>query len=317
MYYNKTMKAQNPLRPHLIILAVIVLLFAVGVVILLRWNKGTPSDYDPADVSDEFDIEALDFIVPPDPAYRAKLEEGEGLHILCIGNNPFSDETGDSGLAALIADATGGSTYNGAFPGSTVATKTNPGLPHEFFSLFYVTMALINRDASFLVEKAALFGDERHVAAAATLAALDMEEIDVLLIMYDTTDYNILSPADNPNDGHDLNAYTGSLRTAIENFQTFFPHLRIILMSHSYARYLDADGSLKNGTIHDLGNGNLPHYLVLAHEVAFGAAVTFIDNYFGTINEENYPQYMRDHMHYNEDGRALLARRAARVILGE
>ena len=42
--------------------------------------------------------------------------------------------------------------------------------------------------------------------------------------------------------------------------------------------------------------------------------VSFIDNYYGTINEDNYKEYMKDHMRYNEKGREKLAERIADII---
>jgi hypothetical protein len=305
------------INPHLVILAIIVLVFSIALAILLRWNKGTESGFDPTATTTDFDTEELDFIMPMDPALLSGREDDGELHILCLGNNPFSDETGANGLAALIAKETGGITYNGAFPDSTIANRRNPEEASDFFSLFFVTMALINDDFTYLNEKAATTTDQRYAAAIDTLANLDMQKIDVLVIMYDTTDYNMLSPAHNPNDDYDYYAYTGALRTSIESFQTFFPHIRIILMSHSYARYLDEDGVLHNGTITDLGNGNVPHYLIMQLNVVMDVGITFIDNYFGTIHEENYPDYMIDHMHYNDAGRKRLAERVAPIILDE
>ena len=42
--------------------------------------------------------------------------------------------------------------------------------------------------------------------------------------------------------------------------------------------------------------------------------VSFVDNYYGTINEDNYQEYMKDHMRYNEAGREKLAERIADII---
>ena len=39
-----------------------------------------------------------------------------------------------------------------------------------------------------------------------------------------------------------------------------------------------------------------------------------VDNYYGTINEGNYKEYMIDHKHYNDKGREILADRIAYII---
>jgi hypothetical protein len=251
------------------------------------------------------------------PALFAGWEENSELHILCLGNNPFTDETGENGLAELIAGKTGGIAYNGAFPGSKIGRDPLSAEIEESFSLFLVTMALVNNDFSYLGEMAEKAGDSRFVHAVDTLKNVDMQKMDVLVVMYDTTDYNKLTAAHNPNDDYDLNAFTGALRTSMEYMKQFFPHLKIIFMSHSYAEYLDENGVRHNGIITNLGNGTATHYLIMGYDVATSTGFTFIDNFFGTIHEENHQEYMVDHMHYNDAGRLLLAERAAKVILEE
>ena len=85
-------------------------------------------------------------------------------------------------------------------------------------------------------------------------------------------------------------------------------------MSPTYAQHEDDDGTLHNGTITDLGNGTLNHYLVKESEAVLDCGVSFVDNYYGTINEANYKEYMTDHMRYNDAGREKIAERIADVI---
>ena len=298
---------------HLLILAAIVIIFAVSIFILLRWNKGVDSTFDPDFVTTEFDVEPLDFIMYMDPALFEGRED-DGLHILCLGNNPFTDEMGENGLAALIARETGGITYNGAFPDSKIGGKRFPDTFAENFSLFYVTMALINNDFSHLQNKAKESDDIRFLKAADTLANIDMQKIDVLVLMYDTTDYHELTAAHNPNDDYDMYAFTGALRISMEYIKQFFPHLKIIFMSHTYARHVDEQGGFHDGITTDLGNGTVTHYLIMGYNVATSVGYTFVDNFFGTIHVENFEDYMIDHKRYNDAGRLLLAKRVAGVI---
>jgi hypothetical protein len=310
----KTIIKQNTKLIHLTLLIVTALLFLAGVFVLLRWNRGVDSDYDAAETTDAFDVEELDFVMPFDPTQIEGYEDDGELHILCLGNNPFSDDTGPRGLAAMIAEETGGITYNGAFPDSTVASKTSVQEPQDAFSLYYVTIALVNNYFSFLRQYAYKVDDPRYLEAANVLDDVDMKKIDVIIIMYDSTDYNEQTLADDPHNSHNMNAYSGAMRCCLELLQKFFPYIRIIVMSQTYAQYRDAAGELHNGTITDPGNGDAVLYLVMQYYAAFESSVTFIDNYFGTINEENYRDYMIDHMRYNEAGRRLLAQRVAAVV---
>jgi hypothetical protein len=302
---------------HLSLLVAIALFFLAGLFILLRWNRGVDSDYDISETTDAFDVEVLDFVMPMDPALLAGREDDGELHILCLGNNPFSDDRGPAGLAAMIAEETGGTTYNGAFPNSTVASKTVVVEPQDAFSLYYVIMALVNNHFSYLRQYSYKMDDPRYLEAADALAAVDMDKIDVIIIMYDSTDYNEQTFADDPINVYNMNAYSGSMRVALDFLQRFFPYIRIIVMSQTYAQYRDENGELHNGTITDPGEGNAVHYLMMQYFAVFESSVTFIDNYFGTINEENYRDYMSDYMHYNEAGRRLLAQRVAAVVLDE
>lgn len=304
---------------HMVIIAIIVIIAVVAVFRLMRWNKGVASDYDPNYVTTEFDVEALDMIIPMDQSrLEGHAEDGE-LHILCLGNNPFSDERGKNGFAAMIGEKTDAVVYNAAFPDSSAALKYpvyNSEYPNDLFNLYYVTQSIISGSFSDNIKSVAADKDDKaYLEAANVLDSLDMDKIDIMIIMYDSTDYNIQTPSDNPGNPLDVTSYTGGLRMSIQNIQEAYPHIRIFVMSHSYAMYKDDDGTIKSGNTTDLGHGNLPHYLVMEADVAMEQGVSFIDNYFGTINEDNYKEYLADHMHYNKKGRELLADRIADIII--
>ena len=85
-------------------------------------------------------------------------------------------------------------------------------------------------------------------------------------------------------------------------------------MSPTYAQYKDEDGEFHNGTLTDVGNGTLNHYLVKESDAVLDCGVSFIDNFYGSINEDNYLDYMTDYIHFNDAGRELLATRFAECI---
>ena len=304
---------------HLILLATILLIAGTAVYRLYRWNQGTPiEDLDTEEVDpSQFDIETLDMILPMDASLLAGREDDGVTTILCLGNNPFSDNRGDTGLASLIAQKTDSVVYDCSFPDSSVACKNatySPDYPRDHFNLYYVVQWLRNNDFSAVTTIASQEYNPSFLEAAEVLQTVDMDKVDVIIMMYDSTDYNIGTPSDNPNNPYDVTAYTGGLRTTIEAIKETWPYIRIFVMSHTYAQHLDDEGNLQNGTITDLGNGTLNHYLVKESEAAMDCGVSFIDNYYGTINEDNYAGYMTDYMHYNDAGREKLADRIAYVI---
>lgn len=303
---------------HFILIAAILLIAIVSVYRLYRWNKGVPLDTDTADVdTSQFDIEALDMILPMDSSLLAGRVDDGVTTVLCLGNNPFTDDRSDTGLSSQIASKTGAVVYDCAFPDSSAACRYpiyNPEYTRDHFNLYYVMECFRNNEFTAIASIANDEPDPRYTEAVEIMKAVDMNEVDIIIIMYDSTDYNQGTPSDNPANPYDVTAFTGGLRTTINNIKSTWPYIRIFVMSPTYAQYMDEDGSLHNGTTMDLGNGTLNHYLVKESDAAMDCGVSFIDNYFGTINEDNYESYMSDYMHYNDAGREKLADRVADII---
>lgn len=303
---------------HVILIFIILLLAIISIYRLIRWNQGTRLDDDDTTVDpSQFDVEAMDMIIPMD-ASRLEGREDDGVTtILCLGNNPFSDDRSENGLAARIGEKTNAVVYDCAFPDSSAACKFpvyNPEYTKDHFNLYYVVESFRNNEFTAINSIAGDEPDPRYQEAVDVMKTVDMDKVDIIIIMYDSTDYNNGTPSDNPDNPYDVTAFTGGLRTSLDNIQATWPYIRIFVMSPTYAQYMDEDGNLYNGTKKDLGNGTLNHYLVKQVDAAMDCGVSIIDNYFGTINEDNYEEYMSDHMHYNDAGRELLADRIADII---
>lgn len=307
-----------PINFHIVLILAIVIIAAVSIYRLFKWNQGTQLEEidENADTS-EFDIETLDMILPIDASRLEGHEEDNTTTILCLGNNPFSDDRGKTGLASKIAAKTDSVVYDCSFPDSSAACKYSyydPSYTKDHFNLFYVVECFRSNEFTAINSIAGDEPDPRYQEAVDVMKTVDMDKVDILIIMYDSTDYNIGTPSDNPDNPYDVTAFTGGLRTALANIQSTWPHIRVFVMSPAYAQYQDENGNLLNGTITDIGNGTLNHYLVMEYMAATDCSVSFIDNYFGTINEDNYEEYMEDYMHYNEAGREKLADRIADII---
>ncbi|MDE5907358.1 MAG: hypothetical protein K2H52_01205 [Lachnospiraceae bacterium] len=315
---------KSPTKPgihvnlHIILIASIFLIAIVAAYRLYKWNKGVPLDTDTADVdTSQFDVEPLDMIIPMDSSLLAGHEDDGVTTILCLGNNPFTDDRSETGLSSLIAAKTNAVVYDCAFPNSSAACKYpiyNPEYTRDHFNLYYVTECFRNNEFTAISSIANDEPDPVYAETVEVMKTVDMDKVDVIIIMYDSTDYNEGTPSDNPDNPNDVTAFTGGLRTTINNIKNTWPYIRIFVMSPTYAQYMDEDGSLHNGTTTDNGNGTLNHYVVKESDAAMDCGVSFIDNYFGTINEDNYKEYMTDHMHYNQAGREKLADRIADII---
>lgn len=311
-------KPRTQMLFHIILIAAILFIAVFSIYRLYKWNLGTPEDPDESEVdASQFDIEALDMIIPMDIALLEGHEDDNETTILCLGNNPFTDERGETGLATQIARMTNSTVYDCAFPDSSAACKYsvyNPEYTRDQFNLYYVVECLRNNEFTAICSLANDEPDPRYTESTDVLKTIDMNKVDIIIIMYDSTDYNMGTPCDNPDNPYDVTAFTGGLRTSLENIKSTWPYIRIFVMSPTYAQYMDEDGNLHNGTTTDIGNGSLNHYLVKEVNAVMDCGVSIIDNYYGTINEDNYQEYMKDHMRYNDAGRELLADRIADVI---
>ena len=303
---------------HIIILAVIVLLAGISFYRLYRWNQGGKLELpDNTENTEDLDVETLDMIIPMDAAALEGREDDGVTTILCLGNNPFSDDRGDEGLSTMIAQKTGAVVYDCSFPDSTAACKNpvyDPNYTKDHFNLYYVVESFRNNEFTAINSIAGDEADPRYQEGVDIMKTVDMDKVDVIIIMYDSTDYNVGSPAEDLNNPGNVSTFTGGLRVALNNIRTTWPYIRVYLMSPPYAQAMDEEGNLSNGTITDFGNGPLVHYVYKESEVAMDCGVSFIDNYFGTINEDNYEEYMKDYMRYNVAGREKLADRIATII---
>ncbi len=315
--HHKRRKKRFRLNWHLILFALILIIAATAVIKLIIWNAGTKSDFDPDHIAEGGDVEPLDTIIPFSDSKLEGHEDDGVMTVLCLGNNPLTDETGDKGFVSLLSSKTNAAIYNGGFPDSTIGTKYsvyNESYPRDNFNLPHVVQSICSRDFSRMETAASGESDPVYMETVNTLKSIDYSKVDMIAIVYDSTDYLAGIPSDNPNDPYEISAYTGGLRTAIETIQNTYPYIRIVVMSHTFAQAIDADGNFQNGGSTDLGNGALPHYLLKEIDVSISCGVSIIDNFYGTINEDNYRDYMVDNIHLNDAGRQIMADRLAEFI---
>lgn len=308
---------QFRLNIHLILLAVIVLIVIFCAVKLYIWNKGVPSDYDPNRQTTDFDTEAMDYIIPLAPDKLEGREDDGVTTILCLGDDPFSLDQGPGGLAEQIAAKTGATVYNGSFTGTTMAVQFedyNDGYILDAFAFVNVAKSLASGNFDLMRTAASYSFDQAFPQTVSTLESIDMNTLDMICIMYDGSDYINKRPCEDPNHPNNPQTYTGALRSGIQAIQEAWPHIRIVVMSHTFCHNVNAEGNFENGDRVDLGHGTLSHYLQKELDTTSELGVSFIDNFYGSINEDNYLDYMTDYIHFNDAGRELLATRFAECI---
>lgn len=245
-------------------------------------------------------------------------ETDSELNILMFGNAPLSDDRdSENGLANLIAQGSGANVINCSVSGSYAAVHSAEYLEQEYpmdaFSPYWLTALTLESRVSSMYDRAkAALGDNCPAETdliVDTLTHLDMDTVDVVVFMYDASDYllgNGMSNSENPTD---ICTFAGSLSAAIELFQVNYPHIRVIVMSPAYAYAVDENGEYVSSDSVTYGQGYLSTYFHLLYAVCVGRGVTFVDNLYGTITEENAKEYLVDNIHLNDQGRSLMTDR--------
>ena len=303
---------------HLALLAVILLMFLSAAIRLIIWNIGVDSGYDPNADTSEFDTEPQDYIQPMDASLLEGHEDDGVTTIVTLGNAPFSDERGSTGLAEKIAQKCDATVYNCAFPDSYLSMKYEEytdSYPQDALSLYLVTASLCGGDYTLMDYAAGLVEDQEGTRAALdTLKSVDFSAVDMIVIMYDLSDYMDDRPVMDENNDINLITWNGALNASIDLIQQTYPHIRIVVLSPSYGQYTDENGNLVNADTEDLGNGTLPDYVLHEIDVAMANGVSILDNYYGSVTENQAAECLTDGYHLNEAGRERIAQRFAEKI---
>lgn len=250
---------------------------------------------------------------------NGKMIVNDASNIVVFGNAPFADDRGSSdNLASLIAKETGATVYNCSISGSYLAaqhTNFDPTLaPMDAYCLYW----LVNLAAGvpldgYYNDAAKALGDKTPPEVEEvvnTLKTLDFNTIDTVAIMYDATDYLLGNAMYNDDNPTDPTQFTGNLEASIEILQRLYPQIRIIVMSPTYAYAIDEDGNYVSSDIY-IYNGRdvLSTYVIKECYSANLHSVSFMDNLYGSITEDNAKEYLTDNLHLNVKGRKLIAKR--------
>lgn len=301
---------------HIVFFAIVLCLFVFAIVRLVIWNRGIDSGYDPTEDTSEFDTEPLDYIQPLNSAQLTGKPADDITTIFCFGNSPFADNGNNNQLAKAIGQRYDATVINCSFPNSYQSLKfveEGDTFPENGLSLYPVTNALVTGDFSE-VDTAAAASSGEAVAKADYLKTVDLSTADMVVIMYDLSDYIDHRPVYDPGDTANLLTFAGSLEASVKLIQEKYPYIRIVVLSIP-ASGKTIDDFYVDGDIHDLGNGTLSDYLGYESQVATSCGISFIDTYFGVINVDNRDRYLIDDYHLNEAGCNAIADRIKELII--
>ena len=243
----------------------------------------------------------------------------DASNIVLFGNAPFADDRDSSNsLANLIAKETGATVYNCSISGSYLAAQELNYDPTVAAMDAYCLYWLVNLATgapidNYYVQAAEQLGDKTPADAEEvinTLKTLDFNTIDTVAIMYDATDYLLGNPMYNDENPTDPTQFTGNLEASLDILQSLYPQIRIIVMSPTYAYAVDENGDYVSSDMYIYNNRDvLSTYVIKECYSANLHSVSFMDNLYGSITEDNAKDYLTDNLHLNVKGRKLIAKR--------
>lgn len=305
---------------HFVLLATVLLVVAIAAYRVTHWGRFISQEEIFRDgegtYEDNFDSifpveDENGNIMPPD-------HDGNGLTILALGNAPFADDAdSEDSLAVMIEELTGGTVINCAVSGSYAASVWNhlspEDVPMDAYTPYWLCALAMNDEMNRHYEKVAqILGDDRPPEADyvfETLSNIDLNDIDVVTFMFDASDYLMGHPMYNDENPTDIQQFTGNLEAGLELLQSNYPHLRIIVLSPTYAFGIDENGDYISSDIQRYGQDVLSTYVIRQCFSCNSRGVTFVDNLYGTITEDNAGEYLTDNLHLNAEGRRLVAER--------
>lgn len=315
---------------HLVFALLVIAVIAIFVAKF--WGFGriiTRADIATIPVPENPEIQAYDNFMPNIMEDDGTFPEDDGVTtVVCLGNNPFSDDRGDAdNVCEMFADATGATVYNCSIPGSYLSAKEFTFLedtyPMDAFSLYWLTTGFcVDNDAIFDTAIAAMEDNGEDVLpelkdSVKTLRSIDFEKVDFIYIMYDGSDYFASRPVSNPELGTDVQTFAGATAASIDLIRTSYPWIRIIVMSPTYAFAIDENGDYISSDIKKYGGSTLSAYVLDQYATAYNLHTTFIDNIYGTFYEDIARDYLSDNLHLNQKGRELVVVRMIEAMENE
>lgn len=301
---------------HIVFLLAVVLCIGLVFFRISNWGTRVPSLFDPdADFDESEMIEVLDNMINVPADLR---QDTDGVRtVVVLGNSPFADERDAAdGVINLVSQMTDAVIYNCSVADSHLAAAEDTFRaekdPMDAFNLYWLT-TLITLQNDWICEAALdVMGDAAPADARYaydTLSTLDFQNVDVLAIMYDASDYLEERPLYNDQNPTDIQTFAGNMDASLELLRNTYPHIRIIVMSPTYAFYVGEDGEYISSDIHKSTGYSLSTYAGNLERIAYLHTVSYLDNIYGTVNEDNARDYLTDNLHLNAAGRQKLAER--------
>lgn len=316
---KSTSKLRVFLNIHVLFALIIIGIIAIIFFRITNWGEKVDLDQISQYQTGTYD-NSFDFFLPVmDENGQIVETDTEAPVIVAFGNAPFADDRdSEDNLCNLIAEATGGTVYNCSVSGSYLAAQGyafNPDTtPMDAYCFYWLITRAVDDSIDFFYKEAeASLGEDVPPEAKEvyeTITTIDWNEVDVITVMYDASDYLMGHNMYNDSNATDTTQFTGNLEAGIELMRSHYPHIRFIVMSPAYAYAVDENGNYISSSKYIYNDKDyLFTYVVKQAESCQHQSVSFIDHLYGTITADNADKYLIDNLHINAEGRKLIADR--------
>ncbi|MCR5278489.1 MAG: hypothetical protein K6E19_03520 [Lachnospiraceae bacterium] len=304
---------------HLVIAAVLVGIVALVVVRLNIWSHRTTTVEKIYEVG-ELKSESQDNIVYRDPA--KPFREPDGVTRAVIFGNYMVDNYGkDKSIINMLKENFDWEFIDLSVDATCIAQHSQAGEERELFDnfcLFKMVEYILTGTKSDYQKYAPFYREVDKDAFVEKWRSVDFNKVDKVIIMYSLMDYYYINRRTGENDETSV---FGSLFKTIQTLQAAYPHLEIILSS-GYPEYIiKDDGTVEYGYtsyyggtgMDDENYGTQSMYAQIEAYVALSTLVTYIDNFYCGINEENIHDYV-DQQNLTDAGIELIGNHIVDVL---
>ena len=243
------------------------------------------------------------------------------FQLVTLGDSIFGNTRDDTSIPAILGKRLEMTAFNGALGGTCASRQHRED--HLDYSLDSVSFCALSR--AFRLQD---FGVQKTVKGLGSstgyfsdtisgLSALDIEQAEVILVLYGNNDYSSGRPLDTEEDPEDEYTFGGALRSGLRRLRACSPDARIVLVTPTYTWMVASGQTCEEYS----ANGRyLKDYVELEQQIGREEQIEVMDLYHDFLPHdtwEDWKRYTIDGIHPNEAGRQLIADRIVQYLRGE
>ena len=244
---------------------------------------------------------------------RQREQEPIVVPYVILGDSVYAEGWDEMSVATLLSEQLGGTVYNGALGGSSMArldgemrlANTRDALAMQALTSSIVTGDFGVQQTTRVREPATEYFEQ----TINELDRIDFQQVEILFIGHGMNDYHNGTEIYDHEDRGNPYTFTGALRSSVELLRKNYPQMRIILLTPVYTWYPYQSTQELTCEEYNLGGGVLEEYVNAEIRLAQSMGVEVIDLYHDLYSHEQWSDwqvYSRDGVHPNAEGMRLI-----------